>query len=76
MKIKCDCCGYYTVEDIYDICPVCFWEKDDVPPDFAGGANSVSLFEARENFKKIGACEERFVNKVRPPLETEKSEEE
>lgn len=54
MKGKCQCCGYYTVENEYDICPVCFWERDDnVSPDCAGGANSVCLIEAQEKLQKI-----------------------
>ena len=73
MKGKCQGCGYYTVENEYDICPVCFWERDDnVSPDCAGGANSVCLIEAQKNYRKYGACEEKWASKVRPPREDEK----
>jgi hypothetical protein len=54
----------------YDVCPVCFWEDDDYQtddPESDGGANEVSLIEARENFKKFGAIEKRFINDVRKP---------
>ncbi len=38
----------------FEVCPVCGWEDDDAQardPDFAGGANRVSLREARANFE-------------------------
>ncbi|WP_233218372.1 CPCC family cysteine-rich protein [Kosakonia radicincitans] len=37
----------------YEICPVCDWEDDPVQssdPDFSGGANTLSLLEARKEF--------------------------
>jgi len=78
-KYKCPCCGYYTYDrqpdNTYEICEVCFWEDDGLQlddPNMAGGANTISLNEARINFKKYGACEERFVENVRPPLDEEK----
>lgn len=78
-KHKCPCCGYFTIESnkvgTYDICPVCYWESDDIQnhdPTYEGGANEVSLSQARENFKKIGVSDESFSSYVRPPLESEK----
>ncbi len=76
-KIKCSCCGFYTLEDniISDICPVCNWQKDfyqEEHIDDTAGPNLVSLKEARENFKSFGATEERFKEYVRLPLEGEK----
>ncbi len=57
----CPCCGQLTLHEgkhgSFEICPVCKWEDDRVQwknPDEAGGANKVSLNEARENFKKYG----------------------
>jgi len=41
-------------------------------PTYIGGANAVSLIQAKENLKKIGAVEQRFIYLVRPPLEEEK----
>lgn len=79
-KYKCPCCGYFTFEEkpdnTFDICPVCFWEDDGVQlskPDYAGGANHVSLNRARKNFKAFGASEERLVQYVRNPNEDELS---
>ncbi|MBQ9279346.1 MAG: hypothetical protein IJ224_12015, partial [Lachnospiraceae bacterium] len=76
MKFKCPCCGYYTFEEEpkgnYGICPVCFWEDEPVlDEDLAGGANRVSLKQARENFKLFGACTEDMKKNVREPLENE-----
>ena len=75
----CACCGYLTLTEepsgTYDICPVCFWEQDNVQegdPSYWGGANRVSLNDARENFKRFGAVEERLVVSVREPTLDEK----
>ena len=48
-KIPCPVCGKCTVEE-YDICGNCFWENDPIQlahPDLGGGANIMSLKEAR-----------------------------
>lgn len=53
-KIKCPCCGQETVSE-YDVCPVCYWENDPIQlqnPNFSGGANQMSLTEAKEAHKK------------------------
>lgn len=53
-EIKCPCCGQdYAGE--YDICSVCNWENDPIQlkkPDLRGGANKMSLTEAREAYSK------------------------
>lgn len=69
----CPCCGSLTLEGDegdYDICPVCFWEDDPLQlrdPTYAGGANAVSLEQARHNYQRYGVSEERFKDDVRPP---------
>jgi hypothetical protein len=53
---------------------VCFWEDDPVQnddPQYSGGANSVSLEEARRNYVERGASEGQFLEKVRPPTPEE-----
>ena len=76
-RYRCPCCGYYTFTEpcgSYEICPVCYWENDAVQndnPDYVGGANKCSLNESRNNYKKAGACEERFLPYVRQPLPEE-----
>lgn len=78
-KYRCPCCGYFTLEDEpghFDICPVCFWEDDNIQsfePDYVGGANRISLNEARTNYKRIGAITEGSLKYVRPPTEEEKT---
>lgn len=73
-KFPCSCCGYMTLKEkppgTYEICPVCFWEDDVVQlsdPDFAGGANVVSLRQAQRNFLEIGVSDPRFKKNVRAP---------
>jgi hypothetical protein len=69
----CPCCGFLTLESdsgAWEICEVCFWEDDPlqlVEASSAGGANAVSLDEARENFRAFGASEPRFKRHVRAP---------
>lgn len=78
MKYKCPCCGYYTYDEKpngnYDICPVCFWEDDPIQlddHDAEGGANKVSLNQARTNYKLFNACESNMITFVRPPNDFE-----
>lgn len=56
-KFKCACCGQFTLEaqDEFDICEVCGWEEDPIQneqPDYEGGANQMSLNQAREAYKR------------------------
>lgn len=74
----CPCCGYPTLSErppgTFAICPVCFWEDDDAQfrdPSFAGGANRVSLNDARRNFAEYGASHEGLRSKVRAPTDEE-----
>ena len=58
----------------FDICPVCCWEDDDLQSDdrsYAGGANRVSLNEAKENFTAYGAKSREAAPHTRPPLPSE-----
>lgn len=78
MIYPCQCCGFLTLKEAppgtFAICPVCWWENDDGQgrdPEFAGGANVVSLREARENFRTLGAVEARFRSNVRKPTPDE-----
>ncbi|MBO4506417.1 MAG: hypothetical protein J5728_08340 [Lachnospiraceae bacterium] len=51
----CPVCGQYSFTEPHDICPVCGWEDDKVQlrdPDFRGGANEMSLNEARAAFRE------------------------
>ena len=73
-KFQCPCCRNYTMDeeptDTYEICPVCFWEDDPIQfknHDYEGGANRITLNEARRNYKCFGAKDKRFLCHVRPP---------
>jgi hypothetical protein len=75
---QCPCCGYKTLSlsppNSFEICPVCYWEDDGVQfakPDYANGANKISLNEARANFIKFGAILEEYSSKTRKPLDRE-----
>ena len=78
VKYPCPCCGYKTLDERggFDICPVCFWEDDgqddaDAATNRAFSPNHMSLAQARENYKRLGVCDERFLQHVRPPLPEE-----
>jgi hypothetical protein len=80
-KYKCPCCGYFTLnqkaDNTFQICLVCYWEDDGVQlndPNYEGGANRISLNEAKKNFEEFGAIEKRFVTQVRPPNKDEVKE--
>lgn len=73
-KFTCPCCGFKTLSEkpagSYGICPICFWEDDNVQandPDYEGGANRVSLRQAQKNFKELGASDKRVLQYVRKP---------
>lgn len=52
----CPCCGQtiFTRHDSYEICSICNWEDDGLQenhPYYPGGANDMSLNQAREAYK-------------------------
>ena len=58
-KIKCACCGSLEVpageEGLYYICNKCGWENDEIQrnkPDYEGGANKMSLNQAKKAYKE------------------------
>lgn len=78
MNYKCPCCDFYTLEEepgnTFDVCPVCFWEYDltqSMDITYSGGANPVSLVQARKNFIEFGACEPNMLPYVRKPYHEE-----
>jgi hypothetical protein len=74
MKVPCPCCRSLTLDKRADdeICKVCFWHDDGQDDDEAervwGGPNgSLSLTQARVNYKAFGACDKRFLPNVSAP---------
>lgn len=74
MGYACPCCGYLTLGEeppgTFEICPVCGWEDDEVQfrdSAYGGGANSVSLDQARQNFAAFGAIDKESLSSVRKP---------
>ncbi len=55
----------------FEICRICLWEDDNVQasdPDFPGGANKMSLNQARANFARYGAKSLEAVKRAQKPL--------
>lgn len=53
--VKCPCCGQRLLDE-YDICEVCSWEHDPIQaadPNLTGGANTMSLNQARDAFYRM-----------------------
>ena len=55
----CPCCDDYCVTEAggFEICENCGWEDDpaqEAQPNLGGGANRVSLMEARSNYHSNG----------------------
>lgn len=72
-KLKqCPCCDYFTLslEEDYEICPVCFWEQDyfdiELPDEESGANHGLTIREARKNFLILGACSSDMVKHVLP----------
>lgn len=75
---RCPCCDcrILTERAGYEICPVCFWEDDGQASHDAdevrGGPNgSLSLTQARQNFREFGASDRKSLQHVRKPVPEE-----
>lgn len=72
LRHPCPCCGNLTIEEpgSYDICEVCWWEDGELDreqPDEISGPNRLPLDEARKNYARFGACDDRHRDDARPP---------
>jgi hypothetical protein len=74
----CPCCGYLTMgpesPGSFEICEVCNWQDDPVQyqdPDYEGGANEMSLKQARRNYAEFGASSMTRLEWTRPPRQDE-----
>ncbi|WP_010249949.1 glycosyltransferase [Acetivibrio cellulolyticus] len=72
-KHTCPCCGYQTFANDWDdeeICKICYWQNDIdqfTNPNYDGGANEVSLSQARMNYLEFGASDKRYMFVVEKP---------
>lgn len=79
-KFPCPCCGYlvFTTEPgSYQVCPICLWQDNLAQlrfPLMPGGANTVSLETAQQNFVACGAAEKRNAGLAREPFNDEQRE--
>lgn len=63
MKHPCPVCGksYFSSKHSFEICPICGWEDDAIQerdPNFEGGANHLSLNQAKLRYRKEQQDEE------------------
>lgn len=70
-SVECPSCGglEFSEPGGYEICGACGWEDDPVQeayPDLEGGANKVSLNQARKNFESFGWHVEKPKPRVLP----------
>ena len=60
----CPCCGYRVLYEqppaTYLVCPICFWEDT---------GESWKLRQAQLNFVRLGACHQKWLERVRCPTE-------
>lgn len=70
----CPCCDYVTLAErgTYLICPVCFWEDEDVFHDTdmeepSAANHGLALSDARRNFHDLGACDASMLKNVLSP---------
>lgn len=77
--MKCPVCGKYEFEEFgsWDICPVCDWEDDPLQAtehNYAGGANALSVNEARIEYFLLCSPAARKADEYRKLYRSEKSE--
>ena len=79
-RIQCPCCGCYPYknydEAFFQICPICFWQFEELSHDkpyqaFGGANGTLSLDQARKNYKKHGVANLAHRESVRNPLSKE-----
>lgn len=63
--IQCPCCDYICIEQLGEICRVCYWEHNVKGMDDESPTEFISLRKARDNFVKYGMSQKHFV-KIKP----------
>lgn len=78
-KTQCPVCSFLTFDanefpGSLKVCPVCSWNDDQLQcenPLEEEGTNSMSLKQAKENYKMFKACHIEYVQKCRAPTAEE-----
>jgi hypothetical protein len=70
---RCPCCNSKTLNGRgkFELCPVCFWEDDGLDDRDRTG-KWPTLKQAKLNYQKFGACDQRWIHNVRPPKASER----
>lgn len=68
-QFPCPCCSSHEISEVggYEICSICGWEDDPVQsryPELAGGANKVSLNQARRIWLERQSLKQRTDEKT------------
>jgi hypothetical protein len=71
---RCPCCRSLTLHGRggFEMCPVCWWEDDgqdehDLDSMRGGPNGTLTLREARDNYRRFGASEALYADRVRKP---------
>ena len=64
LLFKCPCCNSYSLDStVHDICFVCKWHDDGTQRlDRVSGANKMTLQEGRDNLKKHGVSDLKYLD--------------
>lgn len=72
-RFACPCCDYITLAERgrHLICPICFWEDEDVLYDTnhlepSAANHGLAMTDARRNFRRFGACDASMLKNVLP----------
>ena len=74
-SITCPCCGYKTIAEDYDVCPICVWENDPAQrhrPDARGANADLTLRQAQINYSKFDVSDPVLKKISRPVAEDER----
>jgi ribosomal protein L37AE/L43A len=71
IRNACPCCDYQTLRKRYSgvTCPICGWKDTGLDInnlDTVSGENGLTLRQARQDFDRIGACDDSKLTKVLP----------
>lgn len=68
--LTCECCGYRSITQEFEICDVCLWTHDEYQiahPDDSGANGDLTLRQAQQNFALSGKCSPKYNDLDRIP---------